>query len=123
MSHTVYAPHSAWNMPNQMRNVAFPVRMRLPAESGSSSVTPSGMSSQGSTKNGAIIHAAFFTPKTIGSVRQAPARSPSMSEKSFVDAAPSRKSMKTMPMNHGSLDARYGAFAENAYATIVHPAT
>src|SRR5438132_1632231 len=81
------------------------------------------MRSHGKTKNGAIIQAALRTPKRIGSVRQPPARSPSISEKSFVEAAPNRKNMNTEPMNQGSLDARNGARAANAYATIVHPAT
>src|SRR3954471_24044449 len=75
---------------------------------------PIGVSSQGKMKNGAIIHDARLTPKTIGRVRQPPARSPSMSLKSFVDAAPSRKNMKIEPMNQGS--------AYVARATIVHPA-
>ena len=107
MSQTVYAPQSARAMPRIVRNRPLPVRMCVAA--------PSGMSSQGKTKNGAIIQAARFTPNVIGSVRQPPARSPSMSLKSFVDAAPRRKSMNTEPMNHGS--------AVVAWATIVQPAT
>ena len=43
-------------------------------------------------KDGEIIHAAFLTPNWIGSVRQPPRRSPSMSAKSFVVVAPSRNS-------------------------------
>src|SRR5688572_33341324 len=38
----------------------------------------------------------------IGSVRQPPRASPSISAKSFVVEAPSRKSPKIPPMNHGS---------------------
>ena len=49
-----------------------------------------------------MIQAAFFTPYRIGSVWQPPARSPSMSAKSLVVDAPSTKSPKIAPMNHGS---------------------
>ena len=87
--------------------------MRLPVRI--PSAAPTGISSQGRTKNGAITYAARRMPSAIGSVRTPPARSPLMSEKSFVDAAPRRKNMKIDPMNHGSIVV--------ARATIVQPAT
>ena len=64
--------------------------------------TPIGISRNGSTKKGAIIQAARFTPYRIGSVWQPPARSPSMSAKSLVVDAPSTKRPKIVPMNQGS---------------------
>src|SRR5262245_59126076 len=56
----------------------------------------------GMTNEGEIIHAARRTPYWIGSVRQPPLRSPSISAKSFVVVAPSRNSPKIAPMYHGS---------------------
>src|SRR4051812_15046073 len=56
----------------------------------------------GITKDGEIIHAALRTPYWIGSVRQPPRRSPSMSAKSFVVVPPRRNSPKIAPMSHGS---------------------
>ena len=64
--------------------------------------TPMGMSRKGSTKKGAMIQAAAFTPYWMGSVSQPPLRSPSMSAKSLVLAAPSRKRPKMVPMYQGS---------------------
>src|ERR1041384_1673299 len=79
---------------------------------------PMGVRSHGRTKNGAIIHAARRTPNTMGSVRQPPRRSPSISLKSFVDAAPRRKKPKIAPMNHGSATvARAAPRAHAAQAT------
>jgi hypothetical protein len=77
--------------------------------------TPTGISTKGSTKNGAMIHAAALTPYAMGSVRQPPARSPSMSAKSFVLAAPSRKRPKIVPMYQGS--------TPMMVFTVDHPAT
>jgi hypothetical protein len=77
-----------------MSRVGLPVRIPR--------VTPMGMSTKGRTKKGAIIHAAFFTPYRMGSVSHPSARSPSMSAKSLVEAAPSRKSPKMDPMYQGS---------------------
>ena len=54
------------------------------------------------TNDGEIIQAARRTPYRIGSVRQPPRRSPSMSAKSFVVDAPSRKRPNIAPMYHGS---------------------
>ena len=62
-----------------------------------------------------MIQAAFRGPCRIGSVLQPPARSPSMSAKSLVEAAPTRKSMKIEPMHHGS--------QWPMRATIAQPAT
>src|SRR3954468_679956 len=56
----------------------------------------------GTTNDGEIIHAARLTPYSIGSVRQPPRRSPSMSAKSFVVVAPRRNRPKIAPMYHGS---------------------
>src|SRR6478672_1885319 len=56
----------------------------------------------GTTNDGEIIHAARRTPYMIGSVRHPPRASPSMSAKSFVVDAPSRKRPKIMPMYQGS---------------------
>jgi len=56
----------------------------------------------GTTKDGEIIHAARRTPNWIGRVRQPPRRSPSMSAKSLVVVAPRRNSPKMHPMYQGS---------------------
>src|SRR5258707_5132433 len=58
---------------------------------------------KGTTNDGEIIQAARVTPYWIGSVRQPPRRSPSMSAKSFVVVAPKRNSPKMQPMYHGSM--------------------
>src|SRR5689334_14634707 len=66
------------------------------------SQAPTGIITNGTTNDGEIIHAARLTPYWIGSVRQPPSRSPSMSAKSFVVVAPRRKSPKIAPIYHGS---------------------
>src|SRR5712691_11063996 len=66
------------------------------------SSAPIGIIRNGATNDGEIIQAAFFTPYRIGNVEHPPRRSPSMSAKSFVVDAPSRKSPKIEPMYHGS---------------------
>src|SRR6185436_10971313 len=63
---------------------------------------PTGIRSHGSTKKGEIMYAALRTPYLIGSVMHRAIRSPSISEKSFVVAAPSRNRPKIDPMYHGS---------------------
>ena len=83
--------------------------MRIPRH------TPIGINTKGNTKNGAMIQAAAFTPYAMGSVRQPPARSPSMSAKSLVLAAPSRKRPKMAPMYQGS--------GPRMVLTVDHPAT
>src|SRR5512139_3352387 len=77
---------------------------------------PTGIIRKGSTKDGEIIHAAFVTPNWIGSVRQPPRRSPSMSAKSFVVVAPSRNSPKIAPRNQGSKP--MAVFTEDQPATF-----
>ena len=54
-----------------------------------------GRSSHGRTKKGEMIATALRFPYFTGSVMQPPARSPSASEKSFVEVAPRRKSPKS----------------------------
>ena len=49
------------------------------------------------TNDGEMIHAALFTPYRMGNVRHPPWRSPSMSAKSLVVDAPSRKRPKIAP--------------------------
>src|SRR5579885_2307982 len=63
---------------------------------------PTGIIRNGTTNEGEIIQAARVTPNWIGSVRQPPRRSPSMSAKSFVVVAPRRKRPKIAPMYQGS---------------------
>src|SRR5438874_1127223 len=75
----------------------FPVRMR--------SAAPALIIRNGITNDGEIIQAARRTPYWIGSVRQPPRRSPSISAKSFVVVAPSRNRPKIAPMYHGSTPA------------------
>ena len=82
---------------------------------GSSTHASPARRSHGRTKNGEISATAFRFPYFTGSVSHPPARSPSASEKSFVDEAPRRKRPKRPPIAHGS--------AENAEATSVQPAT
>ncbi len=62
-----------------------------------------------------MIAAARRTPKRTGRVMQPCSRSPSMSEKSLVDVAPSRNSAKTPPIAQAS--------ATTTDATKDHPAT
>src|SRR4029453_13408434 len=64
--------------------------------------TPTEIITNGTTKDGEIIHAARRTPWMIGSVRHPPRASPSISAKSFVVDAPSRKRPKIAPMYQGS---------------------
>src|SRR5207249_8446206 len=90
-------------------------RMWCAGSKGLRTNAPIGMSSHGRTKKGEIMYAARRTPYLMGKVKQRARRSPSMSEKSLVVAAPSRKKPKIEPMYHGS---RW--YTE---ATIDHPAT
>src|SRR5436309_15971583 len=66
------------------------------------SQAPTPIITNGTTNDGEIIQAARLTPYWIGSVRQPPRRSPSMSAKSFVVVAPKRNRPKMQPMYHGS---------------------
>src|SRR5262245_60426176 len=93
--------------PRMSRSTGFPVRIPF--------ATPIGIRKNGKTKNGVIIQAAFFTPNWMGSVVHPPARSPSMSAKSFVDDAPRRKRPKIEPMYQGS--------RPRIVFTVDHPAT
>ena len=82
------------NAPSACSSQKLPVRIPVHA--------PTGIIRNGSTNDGEIIQAALVTPNWIGSVRQPPVRSPSMSAKSLVVVAPSRNSPKMAPRNHGS---------------------
>ena len=77
---------------------------------------PTGIIRNGTTNDGEIIQAARRTPNWIGSVRQPPRRSPSMSAKSLVVVAPRRKSPKIAPMYHGSMPTM--VFTEDQPATF-----
>src|SRR5664280_1806002 len=81
---------------------------RVPAQEAVGVRARSGTRSQGRTKKGEMIATARRFPYFTGRVAHPPARSPAASEKSFVEAAPSRNRPNTDPMAQGS--------AENAEA-------
>src|SRR5450830_394886 len=112
---TVYAPQAARRRPSAVRSIGFPLRRRWAGAAGSGVRARSGTRSQGRTKKGEMIATARRFPYFTGRVAHPPARSPAASEKSFVEAAPSRNRPNTDPMAQGS--------AENAEATSVQPAT